>query len=75
MSTARVLPHSLDAEASLLGGIVLRNDVLTSLDDLEPEHFYDPKHQAVFTAMRALEKMSLPQPDNIVEAAHAVCYR
>ena len=30
----RVLPHNLDAEASILGGVILRNDVLTQLDTL-----------------------------------------
>ena len=56
----RRLPHSLDAEASILGGILLRNEVLTLLDNLEAEDFYDPKHQAVFTAMRELEAGSNP---------------
>ena len=35
MSVSRVLPHSIDAEASVLGGIMLRNDTLAQLDDLE----------------------------------------
>ncbi len=60
MSTARVLPHSIDAEASVLGGILLRNEVLSQLDDLEPDDFYDPKHQALFLAMRQLEQATMP---------------
>ena len=35
----RVLPHNLDAEASILGGIILRNDVLlriATLDGVQP---------------------------------------
>jgi replicative DNA helicase len=60
VSNARVLPHSLDAEASLLGGILLRNEVLAQLDRLEPEDFYDPKHQLVFAAMRSLEGSAMP---------------
>ncbi len=57
---SRVLPHSSDAEASVLGGILLRNDVLTSLDQLSEDDFYDPRHQAVFAAMRSLEDNSKP---------------
>jgi replicative DNA helicase len=56
----RVLPHNVDAEASVLGGVLLRNDALTQLDRLEAEDFYDPRHQAIFAAMRALEATSRP---------------
>jgi len=56
----RVLPHNLDAEASVLGGVLLRNDVLTQLDTLEVDDFYDPRHKAVFGAMRNLEATSKP---------------
>jgi replicative DNA helicase len=59
-SSGRVLPHSLEAEASVLGGILLRNDVLTQLDNMEEEDFYDPKHRIVFGAMRRLESQTLP---------------
>lgn len=57
---SRVLPHSLEAEASVLGGILLRNDVLSQLDTLEEDAFYDPKHKAVFSAMRRLEEQTKP---------------
>ncbi len=56
----RVLPHNLDAEASVLGGILLRNEVLTQLDTLEPDDFYDPRHRAVFAAVRQLEAVAHP---------------
>ncbi len=56
----RVLPHNLDAEASILGGVILRNEVLTQLDTLEIEDFYDLKHKVVFGAMRALEAAAKP---------------
>jgi replicative DNA helicase len=58
--SSRVLPHSLEAEASVLGGILLRNDVLTQLDTLVEDDFYDPKHKAVFSAMRRLEEQAKP---------------
>jgi replicative DNA helicase len=56
----RVLPHNLDAEASILGGILLRNDVLSQLDTLEVEDFYDHKHKVVFQAVRNLEAGARP---------------
>ena len=56
----RVLPHNLDAEASILGGIILRNDVLSHLDTLEVDDFYDMKHKIVFGAIRALEAAAKP---------------
>ncbi len=68
MSGARQLPHNLDAEASVLGGIFLRNDVLAQLDTLEVEDFYSPKHQAVFQAMRNLESAAKPIDPITVQA-------
>ncbi len=56
----RVLPHNLDAEASVLGGVILRNDVLSQIDTLEPDDFYDHKHKIVFQAIRNLEAASRP---------------
>src|SRR5689334_3675239 len=56
----RVLPHNLDAEASILGGVILRNEVLTQLDTLEVEDFYDMRHKIVFAAIRALEATAKP---------------
>jgi len=68
MASARVTPHNLDAEASVLGGIFLRNEVLSQLDTLEVEDFYSPKHQAVFQAMRNLEATAKPIDPITVEA-------
>jgi len=58
--SARVLPHNLDAERSILGAILLRNEKLNELESLSEEDFYDPRNQAVFAAMRALEGLSKP---------------
>ena len=68
MASARVTPHNLDAEASVLGGIFLRNEVLSQLDTLEVEDFYSPKHQAVFQAMRNLEASAKPIDPITVDA-------
>src|SRR5579859_1375919 len=56
----RVLPHNSDVEASLLGGILLRNDVLLQLEQLEIDDFYDHKHKVVFEAVRNLEATAKP---------------
>lgn len=56
----RVLPHDLDAEQSILGGILLRNDALARIDTLEPDDFYDLKHKVVFQAMRNLQAARCP---------------
>jgi replicative DNA helicase len=54
----RVPPHNLDAEASVLGGVFLRNDALNHIETLGAEDFYDPRHREVFVAMKALETRS-----------------
>lgn len=57
---ARVLPHNIDAEASVLGGIILRNELLAELDTLEIDDFYHHPHKVVFEAMRNLEAAQQP---------------
>jgi replicative DNA helicase len=56
----RVLPHNVEAEASILGGIILRNEALTHLDTIEVEDFYDNRHKVVFQAIRNLEASARP---------------
>jgi replicative DNA helicase len=56
----RVLPHNIDAEASILGGILLRNEVLLQLESLEVEDFYHFQHKVVFEAVRNLEATAKP---------------
>ncbi len=60
MTTPRVQPHHLEAEASVLGGVLLSNDVLVQLDTLEVDDFYDIRHRVVWSAMRNLEAQSKP---------------
>ena len=60
MAEARVLPHNLEAEAAVLGGILLDpkealNRVLEILVG-GPEDFYSPAHQDIFDAMLRLEE-------------------
>jgi len=56
----RVLPHNLDAEASVLGGVILRNDVLLHLESLESGDFYDHRHKVIWDAIRNLETAARP---------------
>lgn len=58
--TARRPPHNLDAEASILGGILLRNDVLNALDSVSTDDFYDPRHRVVYAAMVQLHAELVP---------------
>ena len=60
MSDRRVPPHNLDAEKSVLGGVLLRNSALNDIESLAPDDFYDPKHRVVFEAMKALEARTRP---------------
>lgn len=53
-------PHNLDAEASVLGGVLIDRGALALLDDLEPDDFYDHKHKIVFQAIRNLEARQQP---------------
>lgn len=55
----RELPNNTAAEASVLGGIMIKPGLLPSLN-LEVDDFYDPRHKAVFAAMRNLEAAGKP---------------
>lgn len=57
---ALTLAKNTDAEASVIGGVLLRNDVLTVLDDLDGDHFWDPRHRFVFEAIRELQAADKP---------------
>lgn len=49
-----------DAEAAILGGILIRNDLLVDLNELEPDDFVDLKHRKAFEAIRNLEADAKP---------------
>ncbi len=59
--TPRVPPHNNDAEISVLGSILLENDVLLQLGDtLSPEMFYREGHRKIFASMRNLQERGEP---------------
>lgn len=66
----RTLPHNSEAEAAILGGIILRGDqaLYDVLDVVREEDFYVPAYQAVFRAMRALAERREPIDTVTLEA-------
>lgn len=64
----RIPPHHADAEASILGGVLLRNAVLDELTELCVEDFFVPAHRVVFSAMRNLEARAQPIDTVTLEA-------
>jgi len=52
----RIPPHNVDAEASLLGAMLLSEDAIATVLErgLTSEDFYKPAHRHVFDAIRAL---------------------
>jgi replicative DNA helicase len=53
----RELPANIDAEAALLGAIFMNNEAMDAIRvPLEPAHFFEPIHGAIFDAMLDLRK-------------------
>lgn len=66
---SRTLPHNPEAEASVLGGVLLRNDALNDIISvLKDDDFYIPRHQAIFKAMMKLAERG--QPVDVVTLEH-----
>jgi len=59
---SRPLPHNQEAEAAVLGGILLRGEsALFDIQDVvREEDFYIPRHQAVYKAMLTLAERKEP---------------
>ena len=54
-ATARMLPHSLEAEKSVLGGMLISREAAELVcEALKPEDFYLPAHQDIYAAMLQL---------------------
>lgn len=66
---ARLLPHSIEAEESVLGGILLDSDAINAaLETLQPEDFYKPANSIIYDEMRYLSEHH--QPIDIVTITH-----
>lgn len=62
MTGLRALPHNSEAEAAVLGSILLRGrDSLLDVHELlDPEDLYVPAYQAIFKAMIAIDQEDQP---------------
>lgn len=57
----RIPPHSLDAEVSVLGALLLdKNAIVNVAEFLRPSHFYDTKHSFIFETMIELYEAREP---------------
>ena len=54
---AQQLPQNIEAEAALLGAMMIDNRLADDvLDRIEPEHFFEPLHGRIFGAIRSLRQ-------------------
>ncbi len=61
MMQAKVPPHDLDAEKSVLGAILIDRDaIITVAEILRAEHFYDERHQIIYAAIESLFEKRQP---------------
>ncbi|MDP6559948.1 MAG: DnaB-like helicase N-terminal domain-containing protein, partial [Candidatus Binatia bacterium] len=57
----KVPPQNLDAEASVLGGILLENEAINRvLEVIMSDDFYRESHRKIFRAMLGLSERSEP---------------
>ena len=61
-SSQRIPPHNVDAEASLLGAMMLSEDAIAIVLErgVVAEDFYKPAHQHIYDAIRSLNGSSEP---------------
>ncbi len=69
--TVRVAPHSIEAEESVLGAIMISTEAADlAMERLHPEDFYRPAHQAIFEAAVAL--FDANEPIDVVTVTEAL---
>lgn len=57
----RVPPHTIEAEQSTLGAILIDPEAIVKVADLiSPDSFYDPAHNAIYGAMQTLYEARQP---------------
>jgi len=60
-SVEKIPPQNPEAEMSILGAILIDENVLTDIvDKIKVEDFYDPKHQKIYNAMFTLYEKRSP---------------
>jgi len=57
----RIPPHSIEAEESVIGGILLDNEAFDRIADVvKPEDFYVERHARILSAMASLSESAMP---------------
>jgi replicative DNA helicase len=71
MDELKLPPHSIEAEQSVLGGLLLENDALDRIADiLKPTDFYRHDHSVIFDHIRKLLERN--QPADIITVAESL---
>lgn len=71
LSNLKVAPHSIEAEQSVLGGLMIANDAWDSVADVVTEaDFYRAGHQRIFVQMAKL--VELGEPIDVITLAEAL---
>jgi hypothetical protein len=61
---AQTLPHNIEAERAILGGIMIHNPALESVaDKLTPDAFFHVNHKKIYDAILALHEDELPMDE------------
>ena len=56
-----VPPHNLEAEAAVLGSILINSDSMNKVVEiLEPQHFYSPQNKLIYEAIFTLYNQNKP---------------
>lgn len=50
----RAIPHSVEAEQSVLGALMIENDAIDRIGGLQAEHFYRADHRSIFAEIMKL---------------------
>lgn len=65
-------PSRTEAEAGILGAVTYSDEFWHILDVMRPEHFFEPRHQRIWTAVLALRSRNIcPTVPALIESACA----
>lgn len=61
MANVKVPPHSIEAEVSVLGALLLNKDAVIAIAEfLQADHFYDQRHKDIYECMIQLYEERIP---------------
>ena len=71
MKNLKLPPHSIEAEQSLLGGLLIDNSALDQVNDIvSPKDFYRQDHRLIFTHIN--EILNLDNPADVITVAESL---